>query len=150
MPFRGTTRYASIAALTQSEQSRKDDLESLMYVVVEWIDGKLPWHHLTGQDKTEVLRMKELIRDNKDSLSDFLAKCPKCEFSRIFEHIHQLAYTNIPDYSFIYICLKYAKKVRFFCYKLFTQNNNINPFEPLDWDPETPYNGVISENRIIT
>lgn len=92
------------------EQSRKDDLESLMYMIVELIDN-LPWRHATGKDKNEVLKQKELIRDSKEYLNEFLHKCPKREFARIFEHIHQLSYTNIPDYSFIYLCLKYAKKV---------------------------------------
>lgn len=45
-PFRGTTRYASIAALKHAEQSRKDDVESWLYVVVEWTAGSLPWRKL--------------------------------------------------------------------------------------------------------
>lgn len=45
-PFRGTTRYASIAALRQTEQSRKDDVESWLYIVVEWTAGSLPWRKL--------------------------------------------------------------------------------------------------------
>lgn len=45
-PFRGTTRYASITALRQLEQSRKDDVESWFYVTVEWTTGALPWKKL--------------------------------------------------------------------------------------------------------
>ncbi|PIO59155.1 hypothetical protein TELCIR_19390, partial [Teladorsagia circumcincta] len=41
--FRGTTRYASIDALEMKEQSRKDDVESWWYMVVEWMVGQLPW-----------------------------------------------------------------------------------------------------------
>jgi tau tubulin kinase len=42
-PFRGTTRYASLAAQKEVEQSRKDDVEAWLYVVVEWTGGGLPW-----------------------------------------------------------------------------------------------------------
>ncbi|KAE9419294.1 hypothetical protein Angca_004458, partial [Angiostrongylus cantonensis] len=43
--FRGTTRYASVSALEMKEQSRKDDIESWWYMVLEWMIGKLPWRH---------------------------------------------------------------------------------------------------------
>jgi tau tubulin kinase len=57
-PFRGTTRYAPIAALKQLEQSRKDDVEAWLYMVVEWTAGSLPWRKLKGSDKNEVLKCK--------------------------------------------------------------------------------------------
>jgi len=38
-PFIGTTRYASIAAHTGKELSRKDDIESLLYVIIFFYKG---------------------------------------------------------------------------------------------------------------
>lgn len=41
--FIGTTRYAPLAAHEGIELSRKDDLESLIYVWVFLMKGNLPW-----------------------------------------------------------------------------------------------------------
>ncbi|VDK63182.1 unnamed protein product [Anisakis simplex] len=130
-PFRGTTRYASMTALRQMEQSRKDDVESWFYVTVEWTAGSLPWKKLRGPDKDEVLRWKEEVRDG-EALNDFLKECPKREFSTILAYIDTLEYESIPDYDHIYYCIQHAAKT-----------NGIAFDDPLDWDPFNKYHGPI-------
>jgi hypothetical protein len=39
----GTPRYASIAAHLGHEIARKDDIESLFYVILYFLRGSLPW-----------------------------------------------------------------------------------------------------------
>ena len=49
--FIGTTRYASIAAHDGNEIGRKDDLESLFYVLIYLYKKKLPWQNVKVKDE---------------------------------------------------------------------------------------------------
>lgn len=42
-PFRGSVNYASVYSLQGEDQSRRDDLWSLLYILVELVEGHLPW-----------------------------------------------------------------------------------------------------------
>ena len=48
------------------EQSRRDDLESIAYILIYFYYGKLPWMHLKAEYKGE---MQEKIMEMKQTLS---------------------------------------------------------------------------------
>lgn len=127
-PFRGTTRYAPLAAMREQEQSRKDDIEGWLYMVVEWTSGDLPWCNLNATNKVEVLKMKEDIRKPGRQQDHFFRHCPRREFRRILEYIDPLSYSSIPDYQYLLYCVQHAQKA-----------NNVDGRLPLDWDPRSPY-----------
>lgn len=64
----GTARYASINALEGKEQSRRDDMESLFYVWIYLLRGKLPWMGLPakGNKKYEAILMKKKSTEPED------------------------------------------------------------------------------------
>lgn len=51
--FIGTTRYASIASHKGYEQSRKDDLEALGYVLLYLLKGNLIWQNIIVMNDKE-------------------------------------------------------------------------------------------------
>uniref|UniRef100_A0A0M3KCA7 Protein kinase domain-containing protein n=1 Tax=Anisakis simplex TaxID=6269 RepID=A0A0M3KCA7_ANISI len=101
--FKGTTRYASIRAHQKKELGRSDDLESWLYVNVEFSTGRLPWKSGKGKQaarrhsKERTLQMKKMIRiGTKRTL--FFKNCPQI-LDQIFAMIDALEFESEPPYD---------------------------------------------------
>uniref|UniRef100_A0A1I7T2J3 Protein kinase domain-containing protein n=1 Tax=Caenorhabditis tropicalis TaxID=1561998 RepID=A0A1I7T2J3_9PELO len=131
-PFRGTTRYAPLNSMLEVDTGRKDDIESWLYMVVEWTSGGLPWRKLKASDRDKVLQFKKELRVKEEIQEDMFYNCPKKEFFRILKYTDTLDFYSTPDYKFVYFCIQHAATA-----------NKIKDSDPLDWDPNTPYMGPI-------
>jgi casein kinase 1 delta/casein kinase I family protein HRR25 len=80
-----------------SEQSRRDDLESLGYIMIYFARGPLPWQGLKAATEDE---RNELIRDEKIKISveELCGPLPK-EFATYLKYVRNLGFDDQPNYS---------------------------------------------------
>ena len=93
----GTAKYSSVYTHLGIEQSRRDDLESMIYTLIYLFNGNLPWDNLKAKNKTEkyqkILEVKMNISNEK-----LFKKLPK-EFECLLEYVRSLHFDGIPDYD---------------------------------------------------
>lgn len=123
--FRGTHRYASINSHKKIEQSRRDDLEALIHVLIYFLKGGLPWQNLklseTRNRRKAVAKVKRSI--SIEELTDGIAPV----FRDLLTEVRSLEYTQIPDYS----------KYKTWLMNCFNQNSYELDYQ-FDWTNQEP------------
>ena len=93
----GTARYASTNSLRGVEISRRDDLESLAYMILYFLMKKLPWQGIRAN--TLQNRYKKIYYMKKKLINDetFLS-LPK-EIQEFYKDIKKLKFEEKPNYN---------------------------------------------------
>lgn len=95
----GTVRYASLNTQLGVEQSRRDDLESLGFVLVYFLRGRLPWQSLQAKNKQEKY---DAIRNTKKMTTiEVLCQGHAEEFAIYLNACRKLGFDEKPDYSML-------------------------------------------------
>ena len=124
----GTARYASCNAHNGLEQSRRDDMESIAYVILYFFRKKLPWQGLKCKDKNEKhAKIKELkMSITPEKLFEGIPK----EFADYLTMVKKLGFEDEPAYkSYIQMFNKLFKAKEFemdYIYDWVTVKNNTN------------------------
>ncbi|GBC08404.1 hypothetical protein RclHR1_08090008 [Rhizophagus clarus] len=94
----GTARYAAIGVHHGLPHARRDDLESLGYVILEMIRGTLPWAGVTARNAIEgwakMLKMKANI-----PLEELFEGVPR-GFMDFLQYARNLDFEQEPDYNY--------------------------------------------------
>ena len=95
----GNARYSSINALDGGTQSRRDDLESLGYLLLYLLLGRLPWQgHLSRSKEDKYYKIK-LIKRNTTA-EDLCQGLPP-QFEEYVNYTRNLKYESDPDYNYL-------------------------------------------------
>ena len=118
----GTARFASINAMKGLEQSCRDDLESLGYVIYYFLKGSLPWQGIKEKSIDELNRK---ILDKKIKIkSEELGQNLPIQFCEFLEYAKNLKYDEQPNYSL------FKRKIK----EIICVDNNESNFDKIyDW-----------------
>lgn len=103
----GTARYASINMHLGFEPSRRDDLESIGYVLIYFFRGSLPWQGKNFRLKQEINKKDGMNNIDKigeikmcTSLDILCYGMPEC-FKEYLVYCRRLKFDETPDYDYL-------------------------------------------------
>ena len=97
----GSLRYMSINSNSCYEQSRRDDLESLGYILIYLIKKTLPWISIENSNINKIEKYRK-VRDLKMSTlpEELCSGLPK-EFSDYIKYCRNLSFEQEPNYNYL-------------------------------------------------
>ena len=131
----GTARYASTNSLRGVQISRRDDLESLSYMILYFIMKKLPWQGVKANSLQN--RYKKIYYMKKKLCENELFKKLPIEIQNFYKSIKKLKFEEKPNY----ILLKqYFKDI--------LKSNNFNEYENFSWIKDNSLIDTKFENNL--
>lgn len=100
----GTARYCSVGTHAGVEQSRRDDLEALGYVLVYFLKGSLPWQGLRATDQR--VRHEKIMEKKMCTPVEVLCDGLPSEFATYFNKTRSMQFEDRPDYTYLRGLLK--------------------------------------------
>ena len=95
----GNARYSSINALDGGTQSRRDDLESLGYLLLYLLLGRLPWQgHISHSKEDKYYKIREI---KKNTTPEELCQGLPPQIQEYVEYTRNLEYETDPDYKYL-------------------------------------------------
>lgn len=95
----GTARYASINTHLGIEQSRRDDLEALSYLLVYFLKGELPWQGLKAKTMKE--KYERIMEKKISTQVEVLCQGFPEEIMQFINYTRELKFDDKPDYVYL-------------------------------------------------
>ena len=158
----GTMRYISMNTHQGYEQGRRDDLESLFYIIIYFIKGELPWQNIkckTRQEKyNKIFEIKKKVTEDGELVEDL-----PIEMKKILEYILGLNFAERPNYlmmknaiELILNKLNYSNDLQFDWYNLdflnylYLTRNNMNEKEKIKENKKETKEEMNKDKNVIT
>ena len=129
----GSAKFLSQNALNGYELSRRDDLESIAYIIIYFLKGCLPWQGLKLNNKEE--KYKKICEIKNQITPKNLCKDLPEEFEAFVEYVKKLEFTDVPNYNYLKDLLKkvigkLGEEIDFW-YDWVIEKPNILPDDPI-------------------
>lgn len=95
----GTARYASINAHRGVEQSRRDDMEAIGYMLMYFNRGQLPWQGFQAATKEE--KYHKIMECKRNTSVESLCKGYPAVFASYLNYNKALRFEDRPDYAYL-------------------------------------------------
>ena len=143
----GTARYASRNALRGKQLSRRDDIESFLYMILYFISKKLPWMGIRAKTLGE--KYKKIYKYKIEfNYRDFCKKYPQ-EIITCIEYILNLSFKEKPNYEYMrQLFKKILEQQKLYINDYFSWMNNMKEFEIKRRRPHSETKGkVVKRNK---
>jgi len=100
----GTAEYSSLNTHLGFEQSRRDDLESIGFMLFYFLRGELPWQGMDDLQSAE--KHKRIMKKKVANPIEDLGKSFPSEFATYFNYCRSLDFVDRPDYMYPRMILK--------------------------------------------
>ena len=98
----GTVRYAPLNSHLGKELSRRDDLESICYMLIYFLKGSLPWQGLGTKKMSRDEKYQLIFECKKNTTSEQLCQGLPKEFKVYMDYVKSLDFAEKPNYNYIY------------------------------------------------
>lgn len=92
--------FASISTQSGVVPTRRDDLESLAYVLIYFLRGALPWQNL--RDATHKQTYHRILESKKTVSTDVVCRGLPNEFGTFLNHSRALRFDENPNYAYLH------------------------------------------------
>ncbi len=117
----GTPRYASINTHLGIQNSRRDDLESLDYILLYFLRGSLPWQGFKA--RTKLQKYQKIMEKKLATPIELIHNNLPNELHEFATYARSLRFADKPDYTYLIQLFKQA-----------ALRNNITLDKLYDWD----------------
>jgi serine/threonine protein kinase len=103
----GTLRFISKFIHEGNEPSRRDDLISMVYIIIYLLNGSLPWQGLTVSNRCEKENVIYKIKNNYLNFQNLKINTTiPIKLTELLEYLENLSYNETPNYDYILFLIK--------------------------------------------
>jgi len=147
--FQGNIKFSSVNNMRGIVSSRRDDLESIGYMLIYLYESKLPWEKIEAINKLEIVEKIFYIK-KQISMNTLCKNLPK-EMTEFMVYIKSLKFNEKPNYNYLKnlleIMLKKINNVNDLKFSWIKEDSNrrITPIKNMKKRKSSPYIRILND-----